>query len=747
MLHWGALPFLAGLGALSVPIIIHMMQSPRARQVDFPTIRFLRACQKHATRRTRIKNLLLLLLRMAIIALIVFGMAQPSCIKEESEFLPDAPVSMVIVVDNSYSMGYEDRGKSRFKQAKDAAVALVDTLKPGDEVAVLLMNETSEPCVRQLTTDFDRVKEAIAKAQLSLLGTDVEPAMKEALLIVGQAGSVADASKDGARGGGDDEDKPRRRKEIHLLTDLQAHSWDTLRRSGHLKGVDTEATIKVARFAEDDSPNYYISKAELEPVGPGKAIVVATVNAAGAVPPGCSVTLVVDGEPTQTAEVSAAASEKVQLAADFPESRTYQCELRLKKDDLAIDDSYYFTVTVAERSKVVVVDGDPSAVGSLAETYYLARALNPGLHTGRKLDLAIEAEVVPASGLGNRTLRGLRCVFLCNVGRLDGRDQLQLERLLREGGSVAIFCGSKTTPEEYNRWKFMPIALLPERLGDPTRKAAFTLRQWGGEEELFDKELNLLGARFFMCQNSDRETLKKGGKILASFSNDAPALIEGRFEDRGKVLLFTSTCDLEWNNLALRPEYPPLLHEMIRYLSSRDATLAAFRHKEKVTFDGDESQSGQPIVVKPPPPNENKESILHATRIQPGLIQAAYEQTDCPGLYKVETRGEFTNKEGFGVNLDVAKESNTLAASPAAVKGLARQDLIEVVSRPARSVVEEVRDTEEVTDYWLLLFKLAVLVFVIESLFGNLVSRVRKAGGIKMPLFEVLRQRNPGIQQ
>ena len=70
-----------------------------------------------------------------------------------------------------------------------------------------------------------------------------------------------------------------------------------------------------------------------------------------------------------------------------------------------------------------------------------------------------------------------------------------------------------------------------------------------------------------------------------------------------------------------------------------------------------------------------------------------------------------------------------------------------LVEGPKRSIVEEVKRTREGEEFWPLLFKLAVLLFMIESLFGNLISRAKRAKAAKVPLFEVLRQRQPGIVQ
>jgi len=223
---FGAPVFLWGIAAVSVPVIIHLMQSPRARVIDFPTVRFLKACQRRATRRTRLKNIILMLMRMALIALVALGMAKPH------------------VIDNSYSMGYRDRGKSRLERAKEAAIALVETLKESDEAAVLLANEGVEPLVREFTNDREKLKKAIRSAELSFLGTNLDPAVREGVRLANRGGAAAAKAK--TEGTVDPEvlrreaeRQKRRRREIHILTDLQASAWTSVLKSNFLKTVET----------------------------------------------------------------------------------------------------------------------------------------------------------------------------------------------------------------------------------------------------------------------------------------------------------------------------------------------------------------------------------------------------------------------------------------------------------------------------------------------------------------------------
>jgi hypothetical protein len=746
--------FLWGLGAVSVPVVIHMLQSPTARIIDFPCIRFLKACQKRATRRTRLKNIILMLLRMAIIALIALGMAKPWREKEHTEVFPDSPVSMVIVLDNSYSMGFLDKRRSRFDQAREAAIGLIDTLKPGDEVAVLLMNEQAVPLLREFTIDQERAKTVLREAKLSVLGTNVDAAVREAIRLADKAGSgileaVAQqgASKEAHKVPYDPEKEKRRRREIHILTDLQAESsegckaWDPFIKSGFLKNADTKARIYVTSFGRKGSPNCFIESAAVASGGPEQCTLNAQVWAVGAGSPGNVVTLNVDGK-AETQETFAArpgAPATVPLTAKLSQAGTYRCTLALQDDGLPLDDRYHFTIEVGERSAVLVVDGDPSAIGPLSETFYLANALNPGGTAGAEGAPPVNARILSLAELPGTKLEDYKVVLLCNAPALDGAELVRLENFLREGGGLLVFLGNKANVQSYNPWSFLPISLT-QPVGDPARKKSFDF----GEQKdhpLFKAKLDLRSARFFECMGSDRATLKKDATILMSFANGQPALVEGRF-GKGKVFLFTSSCDIEWNNFPLRRAYLPFLHHMIYYLSSQDTKLNSFRLKEPVKFQALAAHYNKEILITDPSGKEHR----RRADMKGGYAECLFEETKQPGMYKVVADKAFTNSGGFGVNLDV-RESAIDMADPEKVTAAGPSGLITFVDGPKRSVVEEIKRSREGEELWHALFKIALLVFIIESVFGNLISRAKRPEGAKFPLFEVLRQRNPGVAQ
>ena len=124
--------FLLGLLGVAIPVLIHMMGKRRAPVYKFSAIEFILRSQKKVAARVKLEQLLLLALRVAIIALIASALARP-VLKAGPVLGPDTPSSNVIIVDNSYSMGYSVDGKSFFDTAREWARRFAASLSPSDE--------------------------------------------------------------------------------------------------------------------------------------------------------------------------------------------------------------------------------------------------------------------------------------------------------------------------------------------------------------------------------------------------------------------------------------------------------------------------------------------------------------------------------------------------------------------------------------------------------------------------------------
>src|SRR5262245_16677559 len=135
------LAMLVGLVAVLIPPLIHLLNRRRYDVVEWGAMQFLQVSEI-TRRRLLVEELLLMLLRMGLIAVLVLALAGPFVEEGRLPRLGGRPNrDIVLVIDGSTSMGYEGSGKSAHQLARDWASAFVKDLAPGDGVAVLVARQ------------------------------------------------------------------------------------------------------------------------------------------------------------------------------------------------------------------------------------------------------------------------------------------------------------------------------------------------------------------------------------------------------------------------------------------------------------------------------------------------------------------------------------------------------------------------------------------------------------------------------
>ncbi len=144
--------YLAGLSALTLPLIFHLVRrSPRGRQ-EFSSLMFLSPTPPRLTRRSRLDQIFLLLLRLAALALIAFAFCRPFL--REAALLSQSDLAgrrMALLIDTSASM----RRGDLWKQATKLAEKQLDELNPQDDIALFAFSD-------RLRTIIDFQKEGTA---------------------------------------------------------------------------------------------------------------------------------------------------------------------------------------------------------------------------------------------------------------------------------------------------------------------------------------------------------------------------------------------------------------------------------------------------------------------------------------------------------------------------------------------------------------------------------------------------------
>ncbi len=121
--------FLWGLLFVAVPVIIHFFERRRTIRLEFSSIRFLRDTAVKASRRKRLKRLLLLLTRICTIAAIVLLFAQPYDRLDPFGVLRDPQGRTFVWVDPTISMDYRADGAALWEHARRGVWAL-DSILP-----------------------------------------------------------------------------------------------------------------------------------------------------------------------------------------------------------------------------------------------------------------------------------------------------------------------------------------------------------------------------------------------------------------------------------------------------------------------------------------------------------------------------------------------------------------------------------------------------------------------------------------
>src|SRR5688572_20140597 len=196
-------PFvLAGLAALAIPVLIHLIQRERKRVVEFPSLMFLRRIPYQSVRRRRIRDWALLAMRLAALALIVAAFARPFFKRDSlAAAAQQGAREAVILVDTSYSMEYGDR----WSRARSAARDAIAGLGAGDKASLVFFSSGAEVAVRS-SGDRGRLEAGLATGATGPGATRFAPALKVA------AGLLAESAL------------PRR--EIVLISDFQRRGWE-----------------------------------------------------------------------------------------------------------------------------------------------------------------------------------------------------------------------------------------------------------------------------------------------------------------------------------------------------------------------------------------------------------------------------------------------------------------------------------------------------------------------------------------
>ncbi len=607
-----------GLPLIALPVLIHLINLLRHRRVEWAAMEFLLVSQRKHRKWIILKQLLLLLMRMAAVAALVLMVAQPVLQAQWGALFGGTKTHHIVLLDDSYSMSDRWGSTSAFEEAKHMIerVAAEATRKPTPQSFTLLR--------------FSRVRRGGAGTQPDMLEqavqSDFAAQLEQTLGRMDVSESAAGPLEaldaiDGLPVKPEDENRV-----VYLVSDFRAKEWsepaplkkalERLQRTGVQLQFDN--CVDAAR------PNLGIvalrTVSGVRAAGVPLSMEIAVQNFGEKAVRGVTVHIDEDGQTRPAVEFEEIPARKVALRrfqSMFPTTGDHRATARLESDAVAADNTRFGIVAVAEAAPVLIIDSD--ARGS--DGYFVAAALEPGGKATSGLKPMVETP---------RALRGsldkYAAIFLTNVERLDPAEIDALEAYARAGGGVAFFVGERVRGDVYNRELYrdgqgifpLPLGIATELLVDRLDKAPDLEVTDHPIFSVFAGQRNsylgtVMVERYFTTAKGWSPPPESAVKVIARLRNHAPLVVEQRF-GAGRVVAFLTkssplaTTSGSWNNWARNnPSYVVAMLELESYLaagrqpeSSRtvgtplEVTFDVARFQPKVRFQlpGRDSSSG-----------------------------------------------------------------------------------------------------------------------------------------------------------
>jgi len=570
---------IAGLAA-AIPIVLHMINRQKATRRPFPTLRFLNLSVQKTRRRKRVHDVLLMMLRAAVLLLIAAGLARPTMTSLNALWGGDHWAA-VVILDNSASMGTIDQDRIRFETAVGAAAQILGQFTEGDQMTLLPTCGPPFPEADKLHRTQEPVRQMLGQCRVSYERADLGLKLRQARKLL------------------DESEAPNR--QIYVLTDMQRVSWEGTKDDGEsqkAKGeIDSSVPIVIVDCNRTPKPNVAVQGIDLEallPVAglPMKATV--TLLNASTVAGQRLVELIVDGSRkavSQELSLPPGGRVKYDFALTFQHGGFHRGEVRLVgADGSKYDDRRFFTIEIDQNIPVAVVRSERHEISYLDDAYYLKRALAPGASDR----WAIRPTMLVADDLINESLEKYKVLFCVNLPAPKGDAAERLRAYVAGGGNLVWICGDNIAPEKYDQMneqaggQLLPAPLLdvrePSTDGDRDSwyisffdKTHPALRRLADPPSLHESVLVSKHVRMAVGEESAETS------VLARLDDGEPLLVQ-RNVGRGRVLLLGTSVHVNWSNLPLRPIFLPLMTQLTFYLAEVEQT-----RRELI--------AGQPLVI------------------------------------------------------------------------------------------------------------------------------------------------------
>jgi hypothetical protein len=404
--------FLAALGFLAVPIIVHLFNFVRYKRIYFSNVHFLKEVKEETQSRSRLKHLLILAARLLAVFFLVFAFAQPF-IPAENAIVKEGTKAVSIYIDNSFSMATIGKNGTLLDEAKKDALDIVKAFEPTDKFQLL-------------TNDFlGKHQHWVNKKVFNEMLDEVKivPSVRKIEEIVARQKDLLSTANESV-------------KLSYIISDFQQSGFNMAK----LKG-DSSVSCQLIRLEGNKTPNVYIDSCwfatPARQFNQAELLFVKIVNTGATDLENVPVKLMINGvqRAVASANIKAESSVQIEMAYTNKESGIINGQIQINDYPLTYDNDYFFSYQVSKKIKLLIVN-------QKEENTYLNK-----LFVSDPLFEVVQntPKNIDYGSLGNYNL-----LILANLDEISSGFIDELKLNIEKGLNVLVFPGLKIKLDDYN---------------------------------------------------------------------------------------------------------------------------------------------------------------------------------------------------------------------------------------------------------------------------------------------------------
>ena len=655
--------FLAGAALAGLPVYIHLLRKHSTNPQPFSSLMFFERRTQSSIKHRRLRYLLLLSLRLAVLLLLILAFANPFIDRSSASMRSDR--LLLLIVDNSFSM----RAGSRLADARREALAVLDARRPADHAQIMALGSQlhvlTEPSIDPgtLRAAVDSIAPSDARGSFGELATAMRSLSESVHTPI----------------------------ELHLFSDMQRSAMAA---SFQEMVLPPSVSLVLHPVAKDPAPNWTVEgvNAPGEVWDPKKTRVQAVISGYHTPAATRTVSLVVNGKTmaTRNVEIPAGGRASVEFdSLDVPYGFS-RCEVRIDSaDSLPADDVSLFAVERSDPRKVLFVHEGTDTRSPLYFRSALASAA----------ESAFTLESVNVDQTANLQPSKYAFVVLSDVLSLPSTFENTLNTYVKGGGSVLIAVGTAGS-----RRPSVPIFgnnVLESHYYSRERERFLNVGETDPSHPSVEKAERWAGVKFYFAVRVD----PGDSRVVARLSDQTPILLDKSIGE-GRVLLLTSGLDNLTNDFPLDPVFVPFIDQTARYLSGTESRISSRMVDSFLQLRSAKEQAVSVEVVDPA--GKRPLSLKEASSAQ------TYQLTQA-GFY--ELRLANGRQDLVGVNPD-RRESN-LDVIPADVLSLWRGKAPADTAQAATTTNGQTPQQKNPFPLWWYVMLLLLAAAVTESIFAS----------------------------